>query len=194
MNTLKTTLIGGVLFLVPIIILVAILEHALKIMRLVSTPLARWFPVDSVAGIATADIVATLAIVVVCFLAGLMAKSEAAARAVRKLESAYLSVIPGYALIKSMTAGLGGGDDAADGLTPVLVRFDDYQQVAFEVERIHDGQVVVYLPGAPSPWSGSILVVEEARVQRIEASMSKTASNLRTLGRNSAQLLGRLHF
>ena len=73
----------------------------------------------------------------------------------------------------------------------MLVRFDDYHQVAFEVERIQDKQVVVYLPGAPDPWSGSVLVVEEGRVQHIEASMGKVVRNLRTLGRNSARLLGR---
>jgi uncharacterized membrane protein len=190
MNTVKTTIIGGVVFLVPVIVLVVILGKALSLMRLVAAPLSQWIPVDSVAGIATANIVALVAVVLACFLAGLIARSNAAARAVRKLEAQYLSAIPGYAFIKSFTTSLGDDDDA-ETLRPVLVRFDDHQQVAFEVERIQNEQVVVYLPGAPDPWSGSVLVVEEDRVQRIEASMGKVVRNLRTLGRDSGRLLDR---
>ena len=49
----------------------------LSLMRLVATPLSQWIPVDSVAGIATANIVALITVVVACFLAGLIARSDA---------------------------------------------------------------------------------------------------------------------
>ena len=39
-------------------------------------------------------------------------------------------------------------------MTPVLITLDDYEQMAFEVERTAGGKVVVYLPGAPNSWSG----------------------------------------
>ena len=43
------------------------------------------------------------------------------------------------------------GQAEAKNMQPVLVRFDDNSQLGFEIERLDNGQVVIYLPGAPDP-------------------------------------------
>ncbi len=48
------------------------------------------------------------------------------------------------------------GQAEAKSMQPMLVRFDDNSQLGFEIERLDNGQVVIYLPGAPGPWSGSV--------------------------------------
>ena len=42
-------------------------------------------------------------------------------------------------------------------MRPVLARFENSWQIAFEIERIPGGIITVYVPGAPDPWSGSSL-------------------------------------
>jgi uncharacterized membrane protein len=188
MKFLKMTVIGGIVFLVPIIIVVIIVGKAFAIMTKLASPLAAWLPIDSVGGIALANLLAAAAIVVVCFVAGLVARSPFAVRTVESLESGVLSVIPGYAFIKGLTGSLTGGEEEKE-LAPVLARFDDAWQVAFQVERTADGRVVVYIPGAPDPWSGAVFVMTADRVEPLERTMAAAVRNIRSLGRGSAELL-----
>ena len=54
----KTTIIGGLIFLVPIIIVVAILGKAYELMIMVAKPLSAWIPLDAIGGVALANILA----------------------------------------------------------------------------------------------------------------------------------------
>jgi len=190
MKFLKTTVVGGLVFLVPIIVVVAILGKAFGLMAALAAPLAGWIPIDSIGGVALANLLAVAAIVVLCFVAGLVARSSAAVRAVQSLESGFLTSIPGYGIIKGMTEGL-TAQGGSERMKPVLARFDDASQVAFEIERDADGRVVVYIPGAPDPWSGAVFVMTADRVEPLEASMSEAVRNIRTLGRGATRLLNR---
>ena len=185
---LKTTVIGGLVFLVPIIIIVAIIGKAVEIMKKVADPLSAWMPIDSVGDIAIVNLMAFALIVLVCFLAGLAARTVSADRLVHILESYILSHIPAYAFVKGMTASVAGAEDGK-GMTAVLARLDDYSQIAFEIERLEGGNVTVYLPGAPNPWSGSVCIMTEDRIQPIDATMMSAVQNIRHLGRGSGELL-----
>lgn len=188
MNFLKTTLVGGMVFMVPIIVLVMILGKAYSIMAKVAAPMAEWIPIDAVGGVALANLLAIAAIVVICFGAGIVAKSTAVSKWVGSLESNVLTSIPGYAFIKGMTGGVTGGEGDQQ-LTPVLARFDDGWQIAFQVEVLPDGRSVLYMPGAPDPWSGSLMIMNGDRVEPLDISMSGTARNIRGLGRGSGEFL-----
>jgi len=185
---LKTTVTGGLVFLVPIIIIVVILGKAYGLMVALAAPLASWIPIDAIGGVALANLLAVAAIVVLCFAAGLVARSSAAVRAVQSLESGFLTSIPGYGFIKGMTESL-TGRVGSETMKPVLAKFDDSSQVAFEIERDSDGQVIVYVPGAPDPWSGSVFVMTEDRVEPLDLSLPAAVKNIRTLGRGTTRLL-----
>ncbi len=189
-QVLKTTVIGGVVFLVPIVIVVAIIGKAFEIMRTVAHPLSALVPIDTVGKIAVVNLIAILLIVLVCFLAGHAARTETAARFVRALESKFLSHIPVYAFVKGMTASI-AGNEPGEEMTAVLARLDDYSQIAFEIERLEGGDVAVYLPGAPNPWSGSVCIMTEDRIQPINASMVSVVRTISHLGKGSGALLRR---
>jgi len=184
MNFIKTTIIGGLVFMVPIVIIVAIVGKAFRIMRTVGAPLKAYVPTSYIGGIAVANLVILLAIVLVCFIAGLMARSAVAKRMYRSLDATLLA-IPGYAFIKGVTDSMSSTDEAAKSLLPVLVRFDDNAQIAFEVERTGNN-VVVYIPGAPNPWSGSVAYFNVERVKRLDMSVPQAVKNIQRIGRGSA--------
>ena len=76
-----------------------------------------------------------------------------------------------------------------DEATTVLVRFDDQWQIGFEVERIAGGKVVVYLPGAPDPWSGAVTIVTDNRIARLDSKQLATLGVFKQLGEGaSAQM------
>jgi uncharacterized membrane protein len=185
---LKTTVLGGIVFLVPIIIFIVVIGKALKLTNKLAAPFVGLLPVDSVAGLAVVHLVAGAILVLICFIAGLAARTAFAGRLVQSLEANVLDKIPAYALLKAKTESVLSPEDA-QSMRPVLSRFDDSWQLAFEVECIEDGKIVVFLPGAPDPWSGSVHVVTEDRITPLDLTVKSAADLMKRLGKGSTEIL-----
>ena len=97
---LRTTLVGGLLFLVPIVVLVIVLGKAFTLVHQVVDPLAEHIPVHSVIGLRTPMLLAIGVIVLFCFLAGFFARTALAQWILNGLETAVLSNVPGYEFFK----------------------------------------------------------------------------------------------
>jgi uncharacterized membrane protein len=184
---IKTTIIGGLIFLVPIIIVVAVLGKAFGLMIKLAKPLSAWIPLDSIGGVALANFLAVLAIMLCCLIAGFIAKGSFAKRILNSLESKLLLAIPGYSFVKGMTDSMNSSEEAAKSFVPVIAKFDDNAQIGFEIERTERGNVVVYLPGSPNPWSGSVVYVNADRVELLDMTVPDAINNIRHLGRGSAK-------
>ncbi len=185
---IRTTIVGGLMFLLPLVVVALIIGKAFQISMLVAEPLGALIPVDRVGGVALANILAALVIFVLCYLAGLVARRSSIKEKVARIEGLLIATIPGYAFAKTMVSGVVKAEDEVGKMTPVLVRLDDYQQIAFEVERTPGGNVVVFLPGAPNPWSGSVVYVSEDRVEPLDMLPQDAIKNIRVLGRGSAKI------
>ncbi len=184
-NFLKTTLLGGAIFLIPLVVLVVLLGKAFNIMKAVAAPIERLLPMDSIAGVGLINILALMVMLLVCLAAGMVARSAPARALYGRLDSILLELVPGYAWTKMVAAGVGGESHLEDVL-PVLVALDDMSQLAFEMERTDDGQVVVFFPGAPDPSSGSVAYVDPARVSPVSAGFLNINKSLRKMGKGSA--------
>ena len=180
-------MLGGIVFLVPVVIVVIILGKAFQFMLQIALLIDRMIPIESIAGIAVANLLAIAALLLVCFFAGMVAKSAPAKKLYKTVDNTLLA-IPGYVFFKGYTDSMKMGEDAASSLQPVLVRYDDCSQLGFEVERLDNGKVVIYVPGAPNPWSGTVVYFDADRVRKLNLSVSQAVSNVRQLGRGSKQL------
>ena len=154
---IKTTVIGGLLFMVPVVVLILVLNEARGLMLMVADPMADWFPVESVGGVALANIIAAVTLVLVCFIAGLVARSSFLTKIIEGIENKVLNKLPGYVLIKGMFSGL--QDDDTHRLYPVLAAVANTGRVGLEIERMTDGRVVVLIPSSPNPWSGEVHIM-----------------------------------
>lgn len=187
-NALKTTLIGGVVFLLPLIVVLVVLGQAMALVSKLAVPLAAHFPERAIGGVAVATLVALALVLAICYGAGLLARAAFARALSERFEDRLHALYPRYTVVKAMTQGLGAqADDKA--LKTVLATFDDHQLLAMEVERLGDGRVVLFLPGAPDPWSGSVVLVEPQRVQPLDADIAALNRSLKRLGRGSAAVL-----
>ena len=61
--------------------------------------------------------------------------------------------------------------------------------LCFEIERTSDEKIVVYLPRAPNPWSGTVLYVDKDRVKPINASVTEAVKNIQSLGLGTEDLI-----
>jgi len=184
----RTTLIGGLVFMVPVVVIIWVVGKALQLSRRVAEPLSSFIPLDTIGGIAVANIMGILVIVLACFLAGLAARTTLASSFVRGAETRFLMRLPGYSLMKGLVESVSGTDSGLS-MHPVLMKLDDSAQLAFEVERLDDGRVVVYVPDAPEPRTGSVMLVKAEQVEVLPVTMMAAMKNIQTLGRGTAELL-----
>lgn len=183
---MKTTVLGGLLFLVPLAVLAIVIGKAYQVSMLVAGPIDKIVPIETVVGVAFVNLVAVALIVLVCYLAGLAAKRGFIGSRMEQLDGFLIDVIPGYAVAKGMIGSVTREDDIAALLTPVLVSFDDYDQIAFEIEH-DDTRSVLFLPGSPSAWSGSTVVTDRKRVRVLNIPTHQAVKLMRVLGRGSLE-------
>ncbi|WP_144299489.1 DUF502 domain-containing protein [Elioraea rosea] len=188
MSFVKTTVIGGVLFLVPVVLAVVVIQQALAIAVKLVRPVAGMLPLPGVSAAIAATGGSILALFILCFVAGLLARGRLANRLADTLEERILSRFPAYGLIKSTAEGFVGLEKEGS-FVPALLRYDDAFQIGFVVERLEGGFATVYLPGAPSATSGSVAVMEEGRIVLLGLTVPDTLALLRRLGAGAAPAL-----
>lgn len=185
---IKTTILGGILFLLPIVIFLTFIGKALELSNLIAVPLTKRLFIDSVGGFAAVHVLAAVILIAICFIAGLAAKTNAAKNLVTALENDVLEKIPAYELLKAKTRSVLRPEEIKT-LRPAITRFDDSWQLAFEIERLADGKVVVFLPGSPDPWSGSVSVVTADRVTMLDVKVQDAVNWMKRLGRGATDIL-----
>ncbi len=186
---LKTTAIGGLIFLLPLIVLAALLGQVVQIVIAVAEVLGEWLPVNTPGGWATVLGLAVLAIVLACFFAGLAARRSFARRFSETIEKNLSMIFPRYVILKDQMAGTLGGNETKPQLKPIWVRLHDRAQLALEVERGPDSLVTVYLPGSPDPWAGSLVYLKAAQVESLDVKFADAVGICEQLGRGSTALL-----
>ena len=185
---IKTTAIGGIVFLVPVILFIIIFIKAFEILAILAKPFADVIPIDTVAGFAVANVITIISIVLLCFFAGLLARTEISAKFLNWLESTILNKVPIYAFIKGLTENV-AGIQSNKGLKAVLLKFDDKSQIGLEVERINDTLVAVFLPGSPNPWAGVSLVMHTDRVEPLDISIATALQQATDFGQGARRIL-----
>ncbi|MGA9435306.1 MAG: hypothetical protein WBV62_13820 [Roseobacter sp.] len=183
---MKTTILGGVLFLAPLAIIAFILGKAFQISTKIVAPLDHLLPIKNFAGIASVNILALLFIILLCYVAGLLAQRAFLGKRMQRIDGFLVDIIPGYAVFKALIGSASSNEELAARLKPVIARFDDYEQIAFEIEH-GESQSVLFLPGSPSAWSGSTVIADNSRITPLNIPAHQATKLLRTFGRGSLE-------
>jgi len=187
MNKLRDLLIDGVLLALPLGAAAYLVHKVVALLVPLLKPAARLLPPGHWFGVAAIDLAALVLLMLALLGMGVFSRSRAGRRVAETLEQLVLSKIPGYLMIKSIAADFGSGEQD-EGLRPVLVSFDDNQVLGFMVERDDaTARIAVFLPGSPSPAGGNVVVVPNARVQLLDASLGQSRRAMKQRG------LGLLH-
>lgn len=184
----KTTLVGGALILVPLMILVVLLGKALDLAHKVADPVAEQIPVGTIIGFEMPVLMAILVVLLFCFVAGIIARGIRVQKLINIMEDLVLSNIPGYEIIKSTSESiLGAESETAHPV--VLVQFDDGWQMGLRIDELETGLVTVFVPDAPSPRSGSVFFLTPDRVIVTNIQLADAIKCLKSLGGGSKEVL-----
>ncbi|REJ92539.1 MAG: DUF502 domain-containing protein [Planctomycetota bacterium] len=191
-GVLKTTALGGVIFLLPLIIIGALLGQIAQVVYAIAGVLGEWLPIKSAEGVALLLALAILIVLLICFIAGFVARRSFGRRFSGFVEKHLVMFFPRYAIIKEQMTGTIGGDETRPTLKPVSVSFSDCSRIGFQVESAGENEpVTIYLPGSPDPWIGSVVLVEPHRVRPLPLEFAEASAVFEQLGRGTAAALAK---
>jgi uncharacterized membrane protein len=188
----KTTLVGGLLFLVPIVLLLVIVEKALAVVAKLIQPLAGHFPNTPVLGLTAITLAASVTLLLVSFAAGLVATTEMGRSLVAWIERVFLSRMPGYLMFRSAVGDMSENLETLHGRQDhqaVLVPMGEMWQLGFVVDDTAPKFVAVFVPGAPSALSGNVCFIERERLRPSGLSIHEAGGILKRIGIGSAARL-----
>lgn len=185
----RATIVGGVLFLLPAVLIALILGYAMRMIVRIAQPLSDGLGLDQlgeVGGVGAATILGILVLVVISFAAGLLARTLRGRRTSRRFEESLLGGLPHYQMLKSMVESLVQLENSTD-IKPALVSTEDGWQIGYRLETLHDGWVAVFLPQAPTPMSGNVMFFPEERIRSLDMSMVQAMTLVKRIGIGSAE-------
>ena len=187
---LKTTVVGGVLFLLPLAIVLMVLGYALRLASTVARPISEKLQLHHLGelggiGIVTVVSVLVLVLVVRCGPCRPQLDGRAHDALVRRLHALPPAAIP-------------DGEEHGGRPHPARKRRGHQTGTHQHRGRLADGLsaraarerlVEVFLPQAPTPMSGNVMYFPADRVRPLDISMVEAMSIIRRIGVGSADAL-----
>ena len=183
----RTTIVGGLFFLAPIVVLIVILAKALDFAKKSLNAVFVYIPAASELSAGAATVLSVTIVALVCLLAGLVAHTVIAQRLVNLLESSLLSKIPGYDYLKQESASALGVAEIAE-LPVVFVPMEGGWQLGVQTEALSGGLVSIFVPGAPDPHSGSVFFFSKDNVRPAGIKLAVALNCLRRCGAGASAL------
>jgi uncharacterized membrane protein len=184
---LKATIIGGLLFLLPIVLIALVLGKAMQAAAKIAKPAISYLP-PTFLGIGMASLVAALILIVISLGAGLLARTRYGKATLQWFENSLLGGLPQYQLVKSLGEGL-AHVEGAESVRPVLVSIEDGWQIGYLLEDLEADWVAVFLPQAPTPMSGNVMYLPANRTLPLNIPMAQAMSLVKRMGVGSGQAL-----
>lgn len=180
----KTTLIGGVLVVLPIYLSALLLVKTLSGIMALLKPVTAQLPAD----VQFRRIIAFLIVVAICFFAGLIVRTGPGLRAKNAFDRMLLEKIPGYTLLRGL-AGRVAGRSEDETFAVALAEIEEALVPAFVVEELDDGRYVIFVPSVPTPAAGAIYIMARERVHLVDMPFTKAVRIISKWGAGSGELL-----
>lgn len=177
-------LLGGLVILLPIYLCVLLLLKAMQSVERLVRPLAKllpeWLPAEGALSL--------FLVLIVCFLVGVAVRTTAGRRLRERIEKTLFDRLPGYALFRGLTQQMAGAREE-HVWKPAMAEIEDALVPAFIIEKFDDGRFTVFVPSAPTPFSGAIYVLGAERVHPLDVPFTHAIKALSQWGSGSKELV-----
>ncbi len=179
----KTTLIGGLLVVLPIYLSILLLAKTLAAIFALLSPVTAAIP----AGAQFRQVIAVVIVLAVCLIAGLIVRTTAGLRAKNAFERSVLEKIPGYALVRGLAERV-SGDESEGAFQPALVEVEDALSPGFIIEELEDGRYTVLVPSVPTPAAGALFILPRERVHPLDVPFTQAVKVISKWGAGAGAL------
>ena len=189
-NFLKTSALGGLFVLLPLLLFYLLLSEALQAIVALATPIADLFPQGWFDKVEAPVAVAVILILVASFVFGVMLRSATLTRLGRRIENSVLGKLPMYSAIRRLTRGLAGADSTDRFRPALLISTGSQREIVYVIEDHGDGQMTILVPWAPTPFAGSVKIVDSNQIEMLDAELSDVTRVLSHWGVGMSELIG----
>ena len=186
---LKTTIVGGLFVLLPIILLYLALGKVIEVLVAMATPFADLFFPGRFNDTRFPVLVAIMLLIVVSFILGLLMLSGTSRRFGNWIERIILGRLPAYNALKSLTAGFADSQQESSFKPAFLRHADSSKEFVYIVESHGDGNLTLMIPWTPTPFAGSIKIVPEDQVDLLNVKMGELTEILSHWGIGAKNLI-----
>ena len=185
----KATLIGGLVALVPVALLVFLVTSVVPVVIEVAAVLERFLPFGAFWNLLIATVGSALILLAICFFTGLALLTGPGDALRRKVNGLLERIIPLYGAARRLAERMTGTD--GDDFLPVTVDLSGAGALSlgFLIENVPGDRCAVFIPMAPMPAMGNVVIVDRARVERIHAPMPEAFGVISEWGVGSGKLL-----
>ena len=180
---LKVTLVGGLLVVLPLWVSLLMLFKAINGALKMLLPIAKLLPQK----IVHEKIAAMLLLLLICFVVGLLTRTQLGQRAGHWIVENILDRVPGFALIRGMTRQFVGNKEETL-FQPALVEIEEALVPAFIIEKHTDGQFTVFVSSSPTPMAGAIYILSPERVHPVDVPLRKAMVCVTKWGAGAAEM------
>ena len=190
----KSTVVGGLLVLLPLTIFVYALVWVFNLVHKAISPLTKIIMETSTMQVIIADVVAIGLLVLVCFLVGMVVRTRLGRWMYALIESRLLRRTPGYSMIKETVSQFLDKDKQSPFSSVALARIfeSDTLVSVFVTDRHADGSYTVFMPTGPNPTSGNIYHLGAENVFPVDVSVEDAMRSIISCGAGSATLISKL--
>jgi uncharacterized membrane protein len=189
LDFLKTTAMGGLFVLLPILLLYLLLAEALDLIVALATPIDDLFPEGTFGKVEFPVIFGLVLTLGLSFVIGLGLRAKIARRSGRWFERTVLDRLPAYNALKSLTTGFAEAGKDGAFKAAVLTSSDGDREVVYVIEDHGDEELTVLVPWAPAAFAGSVKIVDRNRIKFLEANLGDVSRALGHWGVGVRELL-----
>jgi uncharacterized membrane protein len=188
MNTsaafVKETIFKGLLFLIPVALVVVIFSKVIELLSKLAHPLVQKLGIHSLWGLGASQLFAVAILLVVTLGAGLVAQTRTGEAINRTLERMILRKMPGYTLLKSMDTGTDGANGVGGhaGVSVALAGLNGAWALAFVMEEHANGLRTIFIPRSPTPAAGNLYFMTEDQIRRLSVPVGEAMKSVARLG------------
>ncbi|MBW2609267.1 MAG: DUF502 domain-containing protein [Deltaproteobacteria bacterium] len=187
---LKTSILGGTVVILPVAILTFLIKWIYTFVTDLIQPLTDLVIKSSQLPEITADLMAIIIIVGVCFLVGIFVTTRLGGWIYKTIENRILKVAPGYSLIKETIVQVLGKKESPFSSVALAQIFGNETLVsAFITDRHEDGSYSIFVPTGPNPTSGNIYHLKGEYVHPIDVPVEDAMRSIISCGAGSTKLI-----
>lgn len=188
---LKTSLLGGVVVILPVAILAAVSLWVFNLVTGLIEPLTRLLIKDSQLNEYAAEVIVIILIVVSCFFVGVLVRTRLGSFFYRLIETRILQLAPGYSMIKDTVLQIFGSrkDSPFSSVAIAQIFGNDTRVTAFITDKHADGSYTLFVPTGPNPTSGLIYHLDGKYVQPVKIPVQDAMRSIISCGAGSAKLM-----
>lgn len=166
---LKTTVAGGLVVLLPLLLLVLVIKEIFELIADLVTPIANLLPRYLLDKIDAPTVVAIVLTLGISFVLGLITYTKTGRWLGNWVERYTVGRLALYQVLRNISRRLIGAG-GVEAFAPAILHSSDGQyEFVYLVEDLGDGWVTVMLPWAPTPLAGSIKIVRRDIIEMLDA-------------------------